>query len=105
FAPAPWPLPPFAAPNFSSATGATEVAPYVSCTLHSLDPPVRRIVESLYNGRPQPMRPALILALALAATSTASTRIQTPPSGLLIRGGTLIDGTGGPRRSSHAQIS
>ena len=56
-------------------------------------------------ARPQPMRPALILALALVATSTASTRTQAPPTGILIKGGTVIDGTGAPRRSADVRIS
>jgi N-acyl-D-amino-acid deacylase len=50
------------------------------------------------------MRPAVILALALAATSTGARRAQGP-SNLLIKGGALIDGTGAPRRSADVRIS
>src|SRR3954463_3522655 len=50
------------------------------------------------------MRPAFILALALAATSTGAGGAQGP-SGLLIKGGALIDGTGAPRRSADVRIS
>jgi N-acyl-D-amino-acid deacylase len=51
------------------------------------------------------MRAAVILAFALAATSSASSQTQPAPSGLLIKGGTLVDGTGAPRRAADVQIS
>jgi N-acyl-D-amino-acid deacylase len=51
------------------------------------------------------MRAAVILAFALAAVSTASSQTQPAPAGLLIKGGTLVDGTGAPRRAADVQIS
>lgn len=51
------------------------------------------------------MRPALILVAALAATSTTWAQAQTPPTGLLIKGGTVVDGTGAPRRAADVRIA
>lgn len=51
------------------------------------------------------MRPAFVLVLALLTTSAASTQTQPPATGLLIKGGTLVDGTGAPRRAADVRTS
>jgi N-acyl-D-amino-acid deacylase len=51
------------------------------------------------------MRAALIVALTLVATSTTTTQTPAPPVALLIKGGTVIDGSGAARRTADVRTS
>jgi N-acyl-D-amino-acid deacylase len=52
------------------------------------------------------MRAAVILAFTLVATSTTASQTPAPTAaGLLIKGGTVIDGTGAPRRVADVRTS